>query len=219
VAKPDLVSDLKNISEKDRKQIEKAREMLGPDPERMGFVKNYFWGNFREELVFPYPEVSPEEIARCDQLWAELDEYFRKEHPSIQIDQEQEIPQWAIKRLFEIGLLGMIVPKEYGGRGFGITSYNRALERVGASCGSTAVLASAHLSIGCGAITFFGTEEQKKKYLHRVSNDTMSAFCLSEPNVGCDAGGQETTAVLTEDGEHFIVNGEKKWATSEDQGP
>ena len=214
MAKPDLISDLKNLSEKDRKQIEKAREMLGPDPERMGFVKNYFWGNFREELVFPYPEVSPEEIARCDQLLAELDEYFRKEHPSIQIDQEQEIPQWAIKRLFEIGLLGMIVPKEYGGGGFGITSYNRALERVGSSCGSTAVLASAHLSIGCGAITFFGTEEQKKKYLHRVSNDTMSAFCLSEPNVGCDAGGQETTAVLTEDGEHFIVNGEKKWATS-----
>ncbi|MHC4768890.1 MAG: acyl-CoA dehydrogenase family protein, partial [Planctomycetota bacterium] len=82
MAKPDLVSDLKNISEKDRKQIEKAREMLGPDPERMGFVKNYFWGSFREDLVFPYPEVSPEEIARCDQLLAELDEYFRKEHPS-----------------------------------------------------------------------------------------------------------------------------------------
>jgi acyl-CoA dehydrogenase family protein 9 len=214
VSKPDLASNLKNISEKDRKQIEKAQEMLGPDPERMGFIKNIFWGNFREELVFPYPEVGPEETARCDQLVAELDEYFRKEHPSIQIDQEQEIPQWAVKRLFEIGLLGMIVPKEYKGGGFGITSYNRALERVGSSCGSTAVLASAHLSIGCGAITLFGNEEQKKKYLPRVSNDTMSAFCLSEPNVGCDAGGQETTAVLTEDGKHFIVNGEKKWATS-----
>ena len=142
MAKPDLARELKNISEKDRKQIEKASEMLGPDPERMGFVKNYFWGNFREELVFPYPKVGAEEIARCDQLLAELDEYFRKEHPSIQIDQEQEIPQWVVKRLFEIGVMGMIIPQRYGGGGFSLTSYNRVLKRIGRTCGSTAVMVS-----------------------------------------------------------------------------
>ncbi len=213
MTKPDLAS-LKNVSERDRKQIEQASEMLGPDPLRMGFVKNFFWGRVREDLVFPYPAPAPDEVARCDQMLAELDEYFRTEHPTIQIDQEQEIPEQAIRRLFEIGVLGMIVPKEYGGRGFGITSYNRVLERIGRTCGSTAVMVSAHLSIGCGAIILFGTEEQKRLYLPRTANDTLSAFCLSEPNVGCDAGGQETRCELSPDGKHYILNGEKKWATS-----
>jgi alkylation response protein AidB-like acyl-CoA dehydrogenase len=214
VSKPDLVSDLKNVSERDRKQIQAASEMLGPDPARMGFVKNLFWGNFREDLVFPYPEVSPEETARCDQLLAALDDYMRREHPTLEVDAKQEIPDRAIKRLFELGVMGMIIPREYGGQGFGITSYNRVLERIGYTCGSTAVMVSAHLSIGCGAILLFGTAEQKRKFLPRMATQMLSAFCLSEPNVGCDAGGQETTCRLSEDGTHYILNGEKKWATS-----
>src|SRR4026207_1518681 len=72
VPKPDLAHELKNVSAKDRKQIEQAQEMLGPDPETMGFIKNIFWGNFREELVCPFPEVTAEETARCDQLLAAL---------------------------------------------------------------------------------------------------------------------------------------------------
>ncbi|MHC5112974.1 MAG: acyl-CoA dehydrogenase family protein [Planctomycetota bacterium] len=215
MSKPDLASQLKNVSEKDRKQIEQAQEMLGPDPSTMGFIKNIFWGNFREELVFPYPEVAAEEVARCDQLVAALDEYMRNEHPTIEIDQGQEIPEWAIKRLFELGVMGMIIPQEYGGGGYGLTSYNRALKRIGQTCGSTAVMVSAHQSIGCGALVLFGTEEQKKRYLPRMANDTLSAFCLSEPNVGCDAGGQQTRCVKSDDGEYFtIISGEKKWATS-----
>ncbi|MHC5003058.1 MAG: acyl-CoA dehydrogenase family protein [Planctomycetota bacterium] len=214
MTKPDLAKSLKNVSEKDRRQIEKAQEMLGPDPATMGFIKNLFWGNLREELVLPYPEIPADETARCDQLLAGLDEYLRNEHPTIEIDQKQEIPDWAIKRLFDLGVMGMIIPQEYGGGGFSITSYNRALQRIGESCGSTAVLVSAHQSIGCGAIKLFGTEDQKRKYLRRMATDTLSAFCLSEPNVGCDAGGQETTCRLSDDGTHYILNGEKKWATS-----
>jgi len=213
-SKPNLAADLKNVSEKDRKQIEKAQEMLGPDPETMGFIKNLFWGNFRQELVFPFPETSAEETARCDQLLAALDDYLRKEHPHFEIDQKQYIPDRCIQRLFEIGVMGMIIPREYGGGGFGITSYNRVLERIGMACGSTAVMVSAHQSIGCGALNLFGNEQQKKIYLPRMAKDTLSAFCLSEPNVGCDAGGQETHCELTPDGKHYILNGEKKWATS-----
>ena len=71
-----LADSLKNVSEKDRKQIRDAEEMLGPDPKTMGFIKNLFWGRYREELVFPFPEVSAEEVARCDQLLAELDAYL-----------------------------------------------------------------------------------------------------------------------------------------------
>lgn len=208
------LSTLKGISEADRKQIRDAQEMLGPDPDAMGFVKSAFWGRFSEEHVFPWPDCPPEETARCDELLAKLDDYLRNEHPAIQIDQEQEIPEWAVKRLFELGVMGMIVPQEYGGGGFGITSYNRVLARIGRTCGSTAVMVSAHQSIGCGALMLYGTEDQKKRFLHHVANDYLSAFCLSEPRVGSDAGGQETRCELTEDGEHYIVNGEKKWATS-----
>ncbi len=209
-----LAKELKNISEKDRKQVEQAQEMLGPDPKTMGFVKNVFWGNFREELVFPYPQQNAEESARCDQLLAALDAYLRNEHPSVEIDQKQEIPTWVIKKLFDLGVLGMTISKEYGGLGFGITSYNRVLRRIGRTCGSTAVMVSAHQSIGCKALMLFGNDEQKKRFLPRMAKDALSAFCLSEPNVGCDAGGQETRCELSPCGEYYILNGEKKWATS-----
>lgn len=208
------LKDMKNVSDRDRKLIEDAEALIGPEPETMGAVKNLFWGNFREELYFSYPEINAEETARCDQLLAELNDYLKNEHPAVQIDQEQEIPEWAMKRLFEIGPMGMNIPIEYGGGGYGITSYNRALEAIGGRCGSSAVVVSAHQSIGCKALVLFGTEEQKKKYLPHLANDWPSAFCLSEPNVGCDAGGQETMCELSEDGTHYIVNGEKKWATS-----
>ncbi len=210
----DLTSKLKNVSKKDLEQIEKAQEMLGPDPETMGFIKNMFWGNFREELIFPFPEECADERARCDTLLETLDTYFKTEHPSVEIDQNQEIPEWVINRLFEMGVCGMIVPTKYGGQGFGVTSYNRVLELIGRNCGSTAVMISAHLSIGCNAVSLFGSEEQKQTWLPKISQEALSAFCLSEPNVGCDAQGQETTCVLSECGEYYIINGEKKWATS-----
>lgn len=213
-AKPDLATQLKNVSAKDRKQIEQAQEMLGPDPDTMGFIKHLFWGKFREDLVFPYPEVAADEIARCDQLLADLDAYLKNEHPTVAVDQGQEIPKWAIERLFELGVMGMIIPQEFGGGGFSITSYNRVLSRIGETCGSTAVMVSAHQSIGCGALNLFGTDEQKKRFLPRMATDTLSAFCLSEPNVGCDAGGQETRFEKNDDGSFTIVSGEKKWATS-----
>jgi len=120
----------------------------------------------------------------------------------------------VVKRLFDMGVLGMTITKEHGGLGFGITSYNRVLRRIGRTCGSTAVLVSAHQSIGCKALMLFGNEEQKARFLPRMAKDALSAFCLSEPNVGCDAGGQETRCVLSDCGSFYILNGEKKWATS-----
>jgi alkylation response protein AidB-like acyl-CoA dehydrogenase len=210
------MADLKSMkmSEKDRKLIEDAEALLGPEPSSMGFVKNIFWGNLRSELVFPYPTQDPKETAECDQLLARLDEYLRTEHPAMVIDQEQEIPGWVIARLFELGALGMTIPREYGGLGMGITSYNRVLERIGQYCGSTAVLVSAHQSIGCKAIMLFGSDEQKRLWLPHLAKDWLSAFCLSEPNVGCDAGGQETTCFWDEANQCYVLNGEKKWATS-----
>src|SRR3954451_22610252 len=210
---PDL-KDVKGIAEKDRKLIEDAEALLGPEPAAMGFVKNLFLGPPREDLLAPYPPQDADETARCDELLARLDAYLENEHPSTRIDAEQEIPRWCVDRLFEIGVLGMTIPREFGGAGLGITSYNRVLERIGRSCGSTAVMVSAHQSIGCKAIMLFGTEEQKRRWLRHLATDWLSAFCLSEPNVGCDAGGQETRCELSSDGQHYILNGEKKWSTS-----
>jgi acyl-CoA dehydrogenase family member 9 len=206
------LKSMKGISEADRKMIEEAEEWLGAEPARLGAVKNLFWGNLKSDAYFPYPEQEQREQAECDQLLARVDEYLRTEHPAIRIDQEQDIPRPVIDRLFQLGVLGMTIPKEFGGLGMGITSYNRVLERIGRSCGSTAVMVSAHQSIGCKAVMLFGSDEQKRAWLPHLATDWLSAFCLSEPNVGCDAGGQETTFVR--DGDYYVINGEKKWATS-----
>src|ERR1700681_3554554 len=100
------LKSLKGVAEKDRKLIADAEALVGPEPHTMGFVKNLFWGNLREELLFPYPETDAAETARCDALLCDLDEYLKHEHPATQIDQEQEIPRWVIDRLFKIGVLG-----------------------------------------------------------------------------------------------------------------
>jgi alkylation response protein AidB-like acyl-CoA dehydrogenase len=204
---------LKGVSERDREMIAESETLLGVQPDELGCVKSAFWGRIRDDLLFPYPPYDAAEKARCDELLDRLRSYLEQEHPSTKIDQGQEIPRWVIDRLFELGVLGMTIPAEFGGGGFGITSYNRALEAIGRHCGSTAVLVSAHQSIGCKAVMLFGTDEQKAKWLPHLAKDWLSAFCLSEPNVGCDAGGQETRITKREDGS-YVVNGEKKWSTS-----
>lgn len=208
------LSDLKNVSAADKKMIQDIEKMMGPEPSEMGYIKNLFWGRVREDLMLPYPVVAETERERCDALLAELKDYLDNEHPRIQIDQEEEIPMWCFDRLFEIGVLGMTVPEQYGGLGLGVTSYNRVLEMIGSYCGSTAVVVSAHQSIGCKAIMLFGNQKQKDEYLPIVARQSLSGFCLSEPQVGSDAAGQETYCVLSDDGSHFILNGEKKWTTS-----
>ena len=209
-----ILSELKKISADDRKMIADAEAMLGPEPDEMGFMKNLFWGRFRTSLTFPYPRETEDERRRADALIEELAAYLENEHPAIWIDQNEEIPEWVIERLFDMGVMGMTIPKEFGGLGLGVTSYNRVLQHIGSKCASTAVVVSAHQSIGCKAIMLFGSDEQKRRWLPKVARDFLSAFCLSEPNVGCDAGGQETHCRLSDDGSHYILNGEKKWITS-----
>ncbi len=208
------LSKLKNVSAQDQKMIADIETMMGPEPSQMGFVKNLFWGRFRSDLVLPYPHESKEERAKCDALLEELEAYLKNEHPSVEIDQEEYIPQWVFDRLFDMGVMGMTVPEQYGGLGLGVTSYNRVLEMLGRYCGSSSVVVSAHQSIGCKAIMLFGTEEQKKRFLPKVAREYLSAFCLSEPQVGSDAAGQETRCEWNEKEQCYILNGEKKWSTS-----
>ena len=209
-----LLNTLKGVSARDQKMIAEAETMMGPEPDEMGFIKNLFWGRVREDLVFPYPQVSAAEKAKADALLAELEAYLDDEHPSVQIDQDQVVPEWALKRLFDIGVMGMTIPEQYGGLGLGVASYNRVLEAIGRRCGSTSVIVSAHQSIGCKALMLFGTEDQKDRFLPKVAREYLSAFALSEPQVGSDAAGQETTCYWDDAEGVYVLNGEKKWSTS-----
>ena len=114
-----LLTQLKGVSARDRKMIEEAETMMGPEPEEMGFIKNLFWGRVRDELLFPYPVVSPEEKAKADALVEELEAYMKNEHPRVQVDAEQRIPDWAIRRLFDMepGELRSMSAEETAGTG------------------------------------------------------------------------------------------------------
>ncbi|HUK83934.1 MAG TPA: acyl-CoA dehydrogenase, partial [Verrucomicrobiae bacterium] len=104
---------IKGVTEKDKQMLQGVMDMFGVEPHTLGIIKNVFWGNIREDLLIPYPQTGAEEAARCDALLEKLDHYLETEHPAVWIDQEQEIPTWVIDRLFELGVLGMTIPREY----------------------------------------------------------------------------------------------------------
>ena len=132
---------------------------------------------------------------------------------AFMLDQNNEFPSEAIKKLGEMDLMGIPYPKEYGGAGLDALSYAIAVEELSRVDGGTGVILSAHVSLGSYPIMAFGTEEQKKKYLVPLAKgEKIGAFGLTEPNAGSDAGGTETTAVLQ--GDHYILNGEKIFITN-----
>ncbi len=132
---------------------------------------------------------------------------------AAQVDEKEEFPAENIRKMAELGLLGLPYPEEYGGGGGDYLSYAVAVEEIARACGSTALIYAAHVSLGCGPIYYFGTEAQKKKWLpHLCSGKGLAAFGLTEPEAGSDAGATRTTAVR--DGDFYILNGSKMWITS-----
>ena len=132
---------------------------------------------------------------------------------AFQLDQDNAFPDEAIKKLGELGLMGIPYPKEYGGAGLDVLSYAIAVEELSRVDGGTGVILSAHVSLGSWPIFAFGTEEQKQKYLVPLARgEKIGAFGLTEPNAGSDAGGTETTAVLK--GDHYVLNGGKIFITN-----
>jgi butyryl-CoA dehydrogenase len=131
------------------------------------------------------------------------------------LDKECQFPAEAIKKLGELGLMGIPYPKEYGGAGLDMISYAIAVEELSRVDGGTGVILSAHVSLGSWPIFAYGTEEQKQKYLVPLAKgEKLGAFGLTEPNAGSDASGTETTAVL--DGDNYILNGGKIFITNAD---
>ncbi len=132
---------------------------------------------------------------------------------AAEVDKAEEFPCENIRKMAELGLLGLPFPEAYGGGGGDYVSYAIAVEEIARACGSTALIYAAHISLGCGPIYDFGTEEQKQKWLpHLGSGKGLAALGLTEPEAGSDAGATRTTAVR--DGDEYVLNGSKMWITS-----
>jgi len=132
---------------------------------------------------------------------------------AAQVDKTEEFPAENIRKMAELGLLGLPYPEKYGGGGGAYLSFAIAVEEVARACGSTALIYAAHVSLGCGPIYYFGTEEQKQRWLpHLCSGKGLGAFGLTEPEAGSDAGSTRTVAVR--DGDCYVLNGSKMWITS-----
>jgi len=132
---------------------------------------------------------------------------------AIELDREAKFSEQIFKKIGELGLLGIPFPEKYGGSGGDTISYAIAVEEIGKVCGGTGLSYAAAVSLGASPIFYFGTEEQKQKYLVPLaSGQAIASFGLTEPNAGSDAGGTQTTAVL--DGDEYVINGEKCWITN-----
>jgi alkylation response protein AidB-like acyl-CoA dehydrogenase len=195
-----------------RDTAESARETEWEHP---SFVRELFLGRFRLDLIHPHPEQNdPDEAARAADFLAKLRAVL-EQVDSDEIDREGEIPESVVQALRDIGAFGIKIPREYGGLGLSQMSYIRAIELVTSQDGSLTALLSASQSIGVPQpLKLFGTEEQKRKFFPRIAKGAISAFALTEVDAGSDPANMSTTATPTEDGSHFLLNGEKLWCTN-----
>jgi len=179
------------------------------------FVSGLFMGEFNLTEISPFPTQSAEDRERGEEFLKKLETLLHEKVDADEIDRTGEIPQSVMDALAQLGAFGIKVPTEYGGLGLSQTNYCRAAMLLGSWCGNTTALISAHQSIGVPQpLILFGTEEQKKKYLPRVARGEISAFALTEVDVGSDPATMSTRAEPAPDGNHFILNGEKLWCTN-----
>jgi alkylation response protein AidB-like acyl-CoA dehydrogenase len=203
----------KQVSEKEARQVaEAAREAEWKLP---SFGKELFLGNFRLDLIHPQPKLSAEAMERGEKFLAELRTFLENKVDPLQIERDAKIPDDVVEGLKELGALGMKIPTEYGGLGLSQVYYNKALALSGLWHASLSTLLSAHQSIGLPQpLVLFGSEEQKKEWLPKLARTHISAFLLTEPDVGSDPARLSATAVPKEDGSGYVINGKKLWATN-----
>ena len=191
-----------------------APHLANPD-ENPSFIKGLFLGELREDLVFPFPELSAEER---EGLTMVLDSFrsFAADHvDAAKNDHDGRFPDSMREAFHALGFMGMNIPEAYGGFGASAKVFNRVFGEIGGTDPALAVYFGAHQSIGCKGIVLFGTEEQKQKWLPRcASGELVSAFCLTEPGSGSDAQAMAARAVPSEDGTHYVLNGTKIWISN-----
>jgi len=191
---------------------EAARDAAG---ERVGFAAGLFMGRCDFDALVPFPRQNPEDRDQGDAFLQRLERFLREKVDPDEIDRTGEIPAGVIEELGAMGAFGIKIPPAYGGLGLSQTNYCRAAMLLGSHCGNLTALISAHQSIGVPQpLILFGTEEQKRKYLPRFARGEISAFALTEPNVGSDPATMETHAEPSPGGGHFVLNGEKLWCTN-----
>ncbi|MBQ1081136.1 MULTISPECIES: acyl-CoA dehydrogenase family protein [unclassified Nocardiopsis] len=193
-----------------RRVAEQARES---DWTRPSFAKELYLGRLRLDLVHPpYPGES--ETRRGEAFLSLLREVCEGvDAPRVEL--EERVPDETVAALRAIGAFGMKIPTEYGGLGLTQYHYNRALMLVGSVCPAIAALLSAHQSIGVPQpVSMFGTEEQRRTLLPRCARGAVSAFLLTEPDVGSDPARLSATATPTDDGSAYLLDGVKLWTTN-----
>lgn len=201
-----------HATEKESREVaEAARQTEWKQP---SFMRELFLGRFRNDLVYPFP-LPEAERPEFTAFYSRLEAFLREEVDAAEIDRSGEYPQAVLDGLRRLGAFGIKIPKEYGGLGLSHVEYGRVMTLLGSHCGNVASLLSAHQSIGVPApLLTFGTEELKRKYLPRCARGDISAFALTEPEVGSDPARLATTAVLTPDGSAYMLNGTKLWTTN-----
>src|SRR6187200_1510480 len=194
-----------------REVAEKARDIGWSRP---SFAKELYLGRFDLDLVHPHPRPDPDDEARGEAFLARLREVCAS-IDGARIEREAKIPDEDIKALADIGAFGMKIPTEYGGLGLTMRSYGRALMLIGSVHPAFGAMLSAHQSIGVPEpVKLVGTPEQKERFLPRCAAGAISAFLLTEPDVGSDPARMESTATLTDDGTAYLVDGVKLWTTN-----
>src|SRR5467141_2368715 len=198
-----------------QKEIQQAEELLFTGPQTLGFVKGLFQGHFVSDWVMPYPRIATAEQPEIDQTLSALRKFLDEHLDAPEIDRQADIPRDVIDGLGRVGVLGTTAPKEYGGRGFTQMVNCKLLEEIGHRCASTSVFVNAHHSIGIRALLLFGTREQRQKWLPKLVNgEQLGAFALTEKEAGSDAANVQMQAHPSEDGSHYILNGEKRYITN-----
>ncbi|PNE38693.1 MULTISPECIES: acyl-CoA dehydrogenase family protein [Streptomyces] len=202
---------IRNVSEREARQVaEAAREQ---DWHKPSFAKELFLGRFRLDLIHPHPTPAVDDVRRGEKFLATLREFCETEIDGARIEREGRIPDETVRGLKELGALGMKIDPKYGGLGLTQVYYNRALALVGSASPAIGALLSAHQSIGVPQpLKLFGTQEQKETFLPRLARTDISAFLLTEPDVGSDPARLATAAVP--DGEDYVLDGVKLWTTN-----
>jgi acyl-CoA dehydrogenase family protein 9 len=179
------------------------------------FMKSLFFGQIREDLIFPYPRLNAETAENVNMILDAVQKFAKDQVKSSEWDEKGEMPREMVGHLAEMGLLGMAVPEAFGGLGLPQMAYARIFEEMAGIDASLTVTMGAHQSIGYKAMVLFGSDEQKKKYLPRLaSGELIAAYCLTEPGSGSDAASIKTKAVLSKDGTHYELTGNKLWITN-----
>ncbi|MEV0838764.1 acyl-CoA dehydrogenase family protein [Actinocatenispora sera] len=194
-----------------RETAEQARETEWRKP---SFGRELFLGRLRLDLVHPHPEPDPADVERGEAYLARVREFTATRIDGRRIEREDRIDDDTLRGLRELGAFGMKIDPAYGGVGLSQYYYGRALMIISSASPAVAALLSAHQSIGVPQpLKLFGTEAQKRRYLPRLAAGEISAFLLTEPDVGSDPARLATSATRTDDG-GYRIDGVKLWATN-----